>query len=167
MEMEIHPDTYRISVFFHIFAFAFWFGGMLFLVAVIRPVLKRNETPQKYGFLIERFGRIFSRITWFFLFPVFIITGFLNAYVRTGELHPGSWLGTSHGKLIFIKFHLFFLILLFSALHDFWFGPKATRLLQEKGDAGTWGKLAGWVGRLNFILGVIMLSLGLGVVRGC
>ncbi len=169
LNWEIPTWLYKISVIIHIISFSLWFGGTLFIAGVIIPVLKQ-ESIDIYGRIIEKTGKKFSLITWFLLFPAFVITGFLNAHVRTGTFNPFVWNETQTGKLILFKLHLFFIILAVSAFHDFLAGPRATKIMREGGsaeEARKWRKIAGWAGRINFIFGIFMILAGTSIVRGC
>lgn len=56
-----------------------------------------------------------------------------------------------------------------SALHDFVIGPKATNLRMknpESVDAFRMRKLASWIGRINLLLALIVVMLGVILVRG-
>ncbi|MEO0139572.1 MAG: hypothetical protein ABIL16_07245 [candidate division WOR-3 bacterium] len=56
-----------------------------------------------------------------------------------------------------------------SALHDFVIGPKATGLWMknpESADTLRMRKLASWIGRINLLLALIVVMLGVILVRG-
>jgi Predicted integral membrane protein len=157
-------EIYRISVFLHIFAFSIWFGGMIFISLILRPsIMRRQDYPE----IIDVVARKFSKITWFFIFPVLFVSGFFNSYFRTGEINPFEWSQYAPGKIALVKFHLFILILILSALHDFKLGPKAVELMKSNANPEKFRKLSGIVGRVNFLLGIVMLILGILLVRGC
>lgn len=151
---------YTISVFLHIFSVIFWLGGATFLSFVLIPSISRS---QEYPTLFEKIAKRYSGITWSLLFPLILITGYFNAYMRTGFLSPAKWLEVSYD--IFLKFHIFFLIVLLSAVHDFWLGKKAVEYLKA-GKNSPLRKASAWIGRINFVLGIIMLLLGIRIVRG-
>lgn len=157
-------EIYRISVFLHIFAFSIWFGGMIFISLILRPsIMRRQDYPE----ILDVVARKFSKITWFFIFPVLFVSGFFNSYFRTGEINPFEWSQYAPGKIALVKFHLFILILILSALHDFKLGPKAVELMKSNANPEKFRKLSGIVGRVNFLLGIVMLILGILLVRGC
>lgn len=157
-------EIYRISVFLHIFAFSIWFGGMIFISLILRPsIMRRQDYPE----IIDVVARKFSKITWFFIFPVLFVSGFFNSYFRTGEINPFEWSQYAPGKIALVKFHLFILILILSALHDFKLGPKAVELMKSNANPEKFRKLSGIVGRVNFLLGIVMIILGILLVRGC
>jgi len=157
-------ELYRLSVFLHIFAFSVWFGGMIFISLILRPSLMRRED---YPDIIDVVARKFSKITWFFIFPTLLITGFFNSYIRTGEINPFEWSKYTTGKIALIKLHLILLIFILSALHDFKIGPKAVEQMRNRTYPQNFRKLSGFIGRLNFLLGTMMLILGILIVRGC
>ena len=157
-------EIYRISVFLHIFAFSIWFGGMIFISLILRPsIMRRQDYPE----ILDVVARKFSKITWFFIFPVLFVSGFFNSYFRTGEINPFEWSQYAPGKIALVKFHLFILILILSALHDFKLGPKAVELMKSNANPEKFRKLSGIVGRVNFLLGIVMIILGILLVRGC
>lgn len=154
---------YKISVFLHILGFAFWVGGMMFISFIIRPAIQKMES---YPAILEKIATYFSKTTWFFIFPLMLVTGFINAYARTGTINPLLWSEYTNGKYIVLKLHLFFLIIILSAIHDFWLGPKAVKLMRE-GKKENMRKISGIIGRINFILATLMLIFGISTVRGC
>jgi hypothetical protein len=62
---------------------------------------------------------------------------------------------------------LILLIFILSALHDFKIGPKAVEQMRNRTYPQNFRKLTGLIGKLNFLLGTIMLILGILIVRGC
>lgn len=151
---------YLVSVFIHIFSIIFWLGGMSFLSFVIIPV---RSKIQNYSDTLDFIAKRYSRITWNIIFPLILISGYLNSYIRTGYLSPAKWLEAS--PQIFWKFHIFILIVFLSAIHDFWIGPKAISDMKSGNDS-SYRKISALFGRINFLLGIIMIYLGIRVVRG-
>lgn len=152
---------YLVSVFIHIFSVIFWLGGASFLSFILVPTISKK---QDYPNLLEVMVKRYSKITWSIIFPLILITGYFNSYIRTGYLYPSKWMEVS--SLIFWKFHLFFLIVILSAIHDFWIGQKAIYDMRAGINPSTYRKISSWIGRINFFLGIIMLYLGIRVVRG-
>ncbi|GBD03934.1 hypothetical protein HRbin19_01235 [bacterium HR19] len=155
--------VYKISVLLHILGFSLWYGGMLFISLILLPFIK---TKSDYPDILEKIAKRYSNITWFFIFPLMLVTGFINAYARTGTINPLLWSEYTNGKYIVLKLHLFFLIIILSAIHDFWLGPKAVKLMRE-GKKENMRKISGIIGRINFILATLMLIFGISTVRGC
>jgi len=165
-------NLYLLSVFLHILSAMLWVGGMLFLILVVTPFLKKGERLDS-AYFYRNAGTRFRKIAWMG-FGVFFVTGVFNlGYrgVRLSDLFRPEWLASPYGKLIATKIGLFLLILLLSAIHDFWIGPAATRA--ASGEAGAdpaasmkLRKSAALYGRINFLLGLIMVALGVMIVRG-
>jgi putative copper export protein len=67
------------------------------------------------------------------------------------------------------KILLFMVILILAGLHDFWLGPKASRLMQEQPDSPSAlraRKTASWLGRINLFIGLIIILLAVMMIRG-
>ncbi len=158
-------SLYLFSVFLHLLLVALWLGGMLFLVLVVLPWLRR-QTPQSSAQVMSEVGLKFSKIVWVG-FGLFLVTGLLNAWFRGVEL--GNIWASPTGRLIAIKLGIFGVILAVSAWHDFKIGPEATTLLMispQAPKAQRLRALAAQVGRVNFLLGLVMVALGIMIVRG-
>ena len=51
--------------------------------------------------------------------------------------------------------------------HDFEIGPKATRAWEAGSEsAATLRRVASWIGRLNLLLGLVVVALAVALVRG-
>lgn len=165
-------NLYLLSVFIHILSATLWIGGMLFLILIVSPFLKQSDGPDSAHFY-RNAGTRFRKIAWIG-FGVFFVTGAFNlSYrgVKLTDFFRAEWLSAPYGKLIVTKLALFFVILALSAIHDFWIGPAATRAAAEKTgddplDALRLRRSAARYGRVNFLLGLLMLALGVMIVRG-
>lgn len=161
---------YLWSVYFHLIFITFWLGGMLFTVAVLVPATRKRLQSQK-ALLFTELGTRFSRLSWI-LFPFIILTGILALFGRgfTSEtLLSTTFWQSSYGSILQTKLIYFGLMLLVSALHDFWLGPKAAILMQQQPEIKTtkfFQKLSRWGGRINLILGLIILYYAVALVRG-
>lgn len=165
-------NLYLLSVFLHILSAMLWIGGMLFLILIVTPFLKQSDRMDSATFY-RNAGQRFRKIAWMG-FGVFLVTGVFNlGYrgVRLTDFVRSEWLGSPYGKLILTKLTLFFGIIILSAIHDFWIGPAATRAVSGEGPrdpvaAQKLRKSAALYGRINFLLGLIMVALGVMIVRG-
>ncbi len=166
-----HHSLYFWSVVVHILAAVMWVGGMLFLVFVLMPALKNMEDARLRAKLIRVTGIRFRSVGWACL-AVLLVTGFLNLLARGVSpetlADPAFWT-TGYGKTLGWKVLLFLVILSLSATHDFLIGPRAGQL--QRRDAG--GRetqrlrfMATWFGRLNLVLSIIVVLLGVMLVRG-
>ena len=162
---------YSISVFIHILCAIVWIGGMLFLTMVVVPVTRQPDFQGIAGRFFNETGNKFRRIGWA-CFILLFITGFLNLTGRFGSMavmgDSEFWMGPFGSKLA-MKITLFALILIMSAIHDFFVGPRAAQLLMDNPDnpaAAKVRKSASWFGRVNMLLGLIVVFLAVGMIRG-
>ncbi|MEO0250564.1 MAG: DUF4149 domain-containing protein [candidate division WOR-3 bacterium] len=158
------------SVWLHLVTVAAWLGGMFFLVFVLMPILRHPEIQPTRTILIAQLGlrfRVFGWVCFAFLF----LTGLYNLtalrYGWQGVLNATLWHG-KFGRVLMEKLSLFGLVLIVSALHDFWVGPRAIAFLQQSPtapEALKWRNWAAWLGRINFVLGLLLVAWGLRLVR--
>ncbi len=162
---------YLLSVWLHVIAAMTWIGGMLFLVTVIVPMLRQPEMRERAMELFHVLGVRFRRVGWIALL-VLVVTGTFNVVHRgyslgqifTGEAFAGSWGHALGAKLLFVA-----LILVSSALHDFYIGPLATRLAREGAPVERRERLrriASWMGRSTLLLALLVVGLAVMLVRG-
>lgn len=162
---------YHLSVFIHILSAIFWIGGMLFTVAVLVPASRHKLLSNKKGEFFTLIGKKFSRISWV-LFIVLIITGITNLLARgytLSSLMTAAFWNSYLGSKLFIKLHLFGLVLIISGVHDFYAGPKAAKLMDEQPESAKtkrMRKLSSWLGRINLLLGLGILYYAMRLLRG-
>jgi uncharacterized membrane protein len=162
---------YYLSVFIHILSAIFWIGGMLFTVAVLVPASRHQLLVKKRGEFFSLIGQKFSRISWI-LFLVLTITGITNLLARgydLADLVTSSFWSGNFGSDLFIKLHLFGVVLILSGIHDFYAGPKAAELMDQKPNdpqTKTSRKLSSWIGRINLLLGLGILYYAMQLLRG-
>jgi putative copper export protein len=144
---------------------------MLFLVAVIVPLLRAPALRPQAITLLKAVGLRFRSVGWASLL-VLVVTGFVNAAFRAPEpaaLADAAWWATPFGRLLAHKLALVAFILVLSAVHDFAVGPRAAALMErEPGAPRTrrWRRAAGWMGRLNLLLALAVLAIAVALVRG-
>ncbi len=161
---------YLLSVWFHITAATIWLGGMLFLVFVVVPWLRAGHQAQAGAFLRET-GARFRSIGWT-CFGLFALTGSFNLWVRGvrwSSFRDPSWLSSPFGHRVIEKLGIFLLILVISIVHDFIIGPRATRALEQDPRSKEAQRLRVWarsIGRLNVLLALMMVMLGVLLTRG-
>jgi copper resistance protein D len=161
---------YFWSVYIHILMAMFWIGGMLFTAAVLVPVSRDKMFENRRGELFKKAGTIFSRISWI-IFLLMIVTG-ITALMGMGyslsDLTTSYFWGSGYGSTLMGKLHIFALVLILSGVHDFWLGPKAAELMDtdpENKKTIRLRKASSWVGRLNLILGLMILYYAVSLVR--
>lgn len=162
---------YHLSVFVHILCAVFWIGGMLFTAAVLVPASRNKLLKNKKGAFFTLIGKKFSRISWI-LFIVLIITGVTNLTTRGyafSTLLTSAFWDSYLGSKLFIKLHIFAVVLVVSGFHDFYAGPKAAKLMDEEPDSARtqrMRKLSSWLGRINLLLGLAILYYAIRLYRG-
>ncbi|RMF86998.1 MAG: DUF4149 domain-containing protein [Nitrospinota bacterium] len=163
---------YLLSVWLHILAVTVWLGGMVFLTLVLVPLTRQPEYREMATPLISWTGRRFRWIGWICL-GLILLTGVFNLASRgVGWEVLGNvqfWRGP-FGHALGIKLFLVLVILVLSIAHDFFIGPRATALGKEKSPADPEvervRRQASWIGRLNLVLALIIIALGVVLVRG-
>lgn len=167
----MNAPLFQLSLFIHLIAVAFWLGGMLFTAGVLVPVSRQKLFLPFRGALFTRMGRLFSRISWG-MFVLLLASGvgmLLGKGYPIADLVSGHFWGSPYGTILMGKLHIISLMLVISGLHDFWLGPKAARLMEESPESVATGRMrraAGWVGRLNLILGLAILWYAVLLSRG-
>jgi len=149
-------EVYVASVWLHIVSAMLWLGGMLFLTVVLVPVLKGVD-PSLRGRLVDAVGVRFRMAGWICL-GLLVLTGFANVLMRGYSL-------TS--PLLSAKLVLVGVILVLSFFHDFVVGPKATLAMERGGrEAERLRWISSVIGRINVLLALAVVALGVMLVRG-
>jgi copper resistance protein D len=162
--------VYVVSVFLHILSAIVWIGGMFFLILVVVPWLRAGNRAAA-GALLRDTGLRFRTVGWVCL-ATLLATGLLNLWlrrVRPGDLASPEWLATPFGRTVVAKLVLFGLVLAISVVHDFHVGPAATSAMRDDpaGDrALRLRRAASWMGRVNALLALALVFLGVVLVRG-
>lgn len=162
---------YLLSVWLHLLSIAVWLGGMILLVLVIVPVLRQQEYQHLRFLLLNWMGTRFRAIGWMCL-GLLALTGGVNLVYRGvswPELMSLEFWQGSFGKALGIKLLLVSVIFLLSAIHDFSIGPRATMAGQTNPgseEALSLRKQASWIGRINLLLALVVIALGIMLVRG-
>ena len=162
---------YLLSVWVHVISAIVWIGGSVFLALILVPAMRQTEHRGVAASIVSWTGRRLRTIGWI-CFGLFIVTGTYNLGFRGytwGDLFDGSLFAGPFGETLGIKLIIFVIILILSAIHDFYVGPKATALMREDPRSDRARKLrrgASWFGRLNLLLALIVVFLGVMLVRG-
>lgn len=161
---------WMLSVLLHILAAITWFGGILFLVLVVVPWLRRGDRAKAAAFLMET-GTPFRKVGWI-CFALVLATGTFNLWyrgVRLGDFVDPAWLGSPFGKAVVIKLGLFAVTLVVSGVHDFYLGPRASIAVEQdpgSAEAERLRKLASKLGRWTALLALALVWVGVLIVRG-
>jgi uncharacterized membrane protein len=162
---------YLLSVWLHIMAAVVWVGGTIFLVIVLVPAIRRPQFAGVASALIRWTALRFRSLGWI-CFSVFLLSGALNLVARGidwQELNGAVFWQGSFGRTLAIKLIVVAAILAISAFHDFFLGPRAASAWEA--DAGSAETLrlrrqAVRLGRLNLLLALMVILLGIMLVRG-
>jgi putative copper export protein len=158
--------AYVASVYLHILAAATWVGGIIFLVAVVVPALRRAPNSDLLRQTVLRF-----RTVGWIAFGVLLLTGLYNLHARGigwTELTDPAFRATSSGKALLIKLACFAVVVLLSAIHDFSIGPRALATMEQGSpEAPRLRKLTGLIGRINGVITLVIVLCAVIVVRGC
>jgi uncharacterized membrane protein len=148
-----------------------WVGGTIFLVIVLVPAIRRPEFGGIASALIRFTALRFRWVGWV-CFGVFIFTGIVNLAGRGigwQELRDATFWQGSFGSTLAIKLMLVAAILLISAFHDFYLGPRAAAAWETDAASAETLRLrrqAAQLGRLNLLLALAAILLGIMLVRG-
>jgi putative copper resistance protein D len=162
--------VYEAVVVLHLIAAVIWLGGMFFLVLVVVPWLRRGDRATAAR-LLQETGTRFRWVGWS-CFLTLAATGTMLLDFRGVDLdHFGLawWRDGPFGRAVLWKLGVFAAILVVSAWHDFRVGPQATRAVQadpKSPEAERLRRLASRLGRLNVVLGLVVLCLAVILVRG-
>lgn len=151
---------YHLNVTVHVLAALLWLGGMFFLAAVGAPVLRKTEPPELRARLFRDLGVAFRRVGWPAI-AVLVVTGFLNLHfrgvLRHDVLTAGAFWSSGFGTALAWKLAGVTAMIVTSALHDFWLGPKASGAGDGTPGAGRRRRWAAWLARANAVLGVVVV----------
>ena len=161
---------YLLSVWIHIVAAAFWVGGSLFIAILFVPALRTPEFRESGTSFLRWIALRFRKYVWL-CFLLLIISGLFNLQIRYGwsTLLSSEFWKSPLGYVLGLKLLGMTCILLLSAAHDFYIGPKAAEVLRKNPashEAKIARKQASWVGRVNLLLGLFLFALGIILVRG-
>ncbi len=162
-------SLYILNVTLHLFAALLWLGGMFFLAAVGAPVLRRIEPPSLRAELFRQLGAQFRNVGWIAI-GVLVLTGIGNLYFR-GLLrwdlwtNPAFWT-SGYGQALAWKLATVVVMITISALHDFVFGPAASRLEPGTPAALALRRRAAWMARVNALVGIVLVFAAVRLARG-
>jgi uncharacterized membrane protein len=160
-----------ISVALHLLAVVLWAGGLFFFALAVVPLLRQGVFPEGAGELVHRLGLRFRPVAWV-CFGVLVVTGVVNLWARglgPGDLLRGAFWASSFGVTLAHKLALVAALLGVSAWHDFSVGPRATaawRTAPEAPETKRLRRAAGRIGRLNVVLALAIIVLGVLLARG-
>jgi copper resistance protein D len=133
--------------FLHLAAALTWAGGMLFVALVLVPVTRRLDDPALRRRLMHDTGVRFRTVGWAAM-SVLVATGLLNICFRPELLTL---------ERFWVKAALVVFAIALSGLHDFVLGPRAGRPEAPP----SMRPAASWVARLNLVVVLVVVYLGL------
>ncbi len=149
-------EVYLASVWVHLVAVMLWLGGMLFLTVVLVPVLRGVDSRLR-ALLVDAAGVRFRTVGWICL-GLLVLTGAVNVVYKGYSLRS---------PLLAAKLVLVGVILVLSFLHDFVVGPRATEAMKMGREEGErLRRVSSAIGRVNMVLGLVVVALGVMLVRG-
>ena len=131
----------------HVLSAMTWVGGMLFIALVLVPTVRTLGDATIRTRVIRDSGQRFRMVAWIAL-AVLVLTGLLNLWFQPFLLRSPRF----HGKLGLVG-----LTLILSAFHDFVLGPRAGL----PGADPSARLRASWVARLNVLVALAIVLLGL------
>ena len=152
-------------VWLHLLAAVAWIGGMLFLSLVLVPVFKREGPAGERRALFQTLALRFQMVAWGSILTL-VGTGSILLVSRVGSLaEPAGW-----PFVLKLKLALVALLIVVTAVHDFWLGPLAGQLMRgSSADRSATEqmliRLSPWVARLGLLLALVILLLAVAVVR--
>lgn len=162
--------AFVVSMWLHLLAAIVWIGGLAFISMVLVPTLRAPGLRAQAVLLLRTAGKKFQRVAYASLVTL-VVTGIGNLYFKAGGSFAavGALLPTTYGTLLVAKVTLVIVIVALSLYHDFAVGPAAARAMEA--DATSAAALAlrrraSWLGRVNTLLSLVVMTLALLLVRG-
>lgn len=111
----------ELVLFLHIVFATLWVGGMIFLVFVVSPFVRKLPIRDQ---VFQEVGKRFSFYGTFFSLLLLFITGLINIHYIVGITSLFD-LSNSYTRTLLQKIGIFFLVVIVSLVHDLYFGPRA------------------------------------------
>ena len=157
---------YRFAVIFHVLAAVVWVGGVIFIGMVAVPAAKKLDDGLRRK-LLDELGRRFRTIGWSCL-GVLVVTGTYLTFhwgATVETLLDLSFFEHGHTRKLGYKLLLVIPMLIVSALHDFWLGPRATKEGRTEEQIASDRRLAAIMGRVTGVLVILIVVLAVLVAR--
>ena len=164
------PALYWASVTLHVLAALLWLGGMFFLGVVGAPALRAVEPPALRSQLFQTLGMRFRTVGWTAI-AVLAATGIANLHYRgllrwEGALGSTAFWSSPLGAALGVKLATVAIMLAVSFVHDFIHGPAAGRQTPGSPEALRMRRRASIYGRVNALLGVVLVIAAVRLARG-
>ncbi|ADC89553.1 protein of unknown function DUF474 [Thermocrinis albus DSM 14484] len=140
----------EVVLWLHVLLACVWVGGMLSLVFVYAPYLRRLPNKEQ-AFLYV--GKRLSLLGTFISLPLLFVTGMANAYLLNGW---DVWFqkDSPYTRTLQVKLIFFGGIVAVSLLHDLYFGRRAF-------EGRFYRNMARMLGFLNMVLTLVVLFLAI------
>ncbi|HEX7121940.1 MAG TPA: DUF4149 domain-containing protein [Gemmatimonadaceae bacterium] len=161
--------VYLVSVTLHVLAALVWLGGLFFLGLVGAPILRRVQPAELRQRLFHELGVRFRTVGWGAI-TTLVATGILNLHFRgwlqwDAVLGNASFWGSPVGTALAIKLAAVAVMIVLSAIHDFWLGPAAGQMPPGSNEALAFRRRAAWIARINALVGLILVIAAVRLVR--
>lgn len=148
----------------HALAAIVWVGGMVFLSLILVPVFRRGTFGADRRILFQTLARRFRVVVWVAI-AVLLVTGPFLIHARAEAFeNRDSW-----GSVLRLKLAVAAVLVVLTAVHDFWLGPLVGRLRREGSDASPADqvliRLSVLIARLGLLLAVVVVVLAVVLVR--
>lgn len=162
-------SLYYLSVTLHLLAAMLWLGGMFFLAIVGAPEIRSLEDSALRTRLFSGLGKRFRAAGWVSV-TVLAATGvailhFRGVLSRQVLASPYFW-SSPTGRALAVKLLLVLTMVVLAAVHDLWLGPAATEAEPGTRRAIRLRRGAAWLGRLNAVLGIVLVFVAVRLSRG-
>jgi putative copper resistance protein D len=154
-----------LLVWLHVLAAVSWIGGSIFLSVVLVPVLRREPFASQKALLFRTTALRFRVVVWGAI-ATLLLTGPLLLHQRGIPIaDPAGW-----PMVLSVKLGLVAILLLFTATHDLFIGPRVGRILQIPMEGRTrldhtlviWSP---WIARFSLVLTLAVLLAAVVLVR--
>lgn len=114
----------------HVMAAVIWIGGNLILAMVIVPYFRQNLPPVQRIQLLTQIGKRFEPIVWGCV-GILFFTGIANIFDAIGfGASSSSEIINPFMRTLLIKLLLFVILLILTALHSFFYGPRLSTAIE-------------------------------------
>ena len=117
-----------ISNYLHILAMSIWVGGMFYIMLVEVPVLRSNLGASDFSSNMTLLGKRFQKVGWVLLI-ILLMTGLSNIMLE--DSIADMMKNENYLNSIVVKLILFTLMVINTAIHTFYLGPKMSTLAEK------------------------------------
>ena len=161
---------HEVIVFVHVISAITWLGGMLFLAMVMVPLGRRNPD---FGFgAVRMAAEKFVPVAWASM-AVLAGSGAYLAWTQWGIRPDTFFTGGDWHFLDYLqrKTGIFVVVIVLSAAHDFWLGPRLMARLEAARSTGSPSPrgparlFVQWAARINLLLVIWIVAFAVWMTR--